>query len=143
MNEAVTVAIITSIASSGLISGWFALRQSRKAADTSLKLETMRLEADGYKRARASFKDAIDELDATVERMRQDQGRMRQAYETLLTQFGAEQSTSDGLRQRLNEAERHINDLQRTINWMRSRMLKAGLDVLTIDEPTPVGSPQQ
>lgn len=111
MDGSVLITIIAAIP--GLGAAYLAYRQAVKAADTSSKNATLKIESEAYNRAKTLYESAIKQLEDQIGRLR-DQVR-------------DEQNVSNGLRKRIYE-------LEETVARLRVQLTGAGIRL----DPTQV-----
>lgn len=92
----------------GLIGAFFAYRQSTKAAQKSADSKAIEVEAGAYERARTLYENGIRQLEAQLDRMRQ--------------QIAEERDISSKLRNQVTE-------LERTVSVLRSQLINSGISL--------------
>ena len=113
-DPSVLVAIVAGIAA--VIGAWFSYRASTRATS----IETSKVDAAAYERAKTIYEGSLRELERQLERMREQMDRVNQ-------QLYTEQDTSNALRSQLRTLRGHVEELERTVNDLRLQLTLAGI----------------
>jgi septal ring factor EnvC (AmiA/AmiB activator) len=106
MSDAVVIAVIAGIP--GVLSGFFAYIQSKRANDRSAQAQMSKIEAGAYERARKLYEDGIRQLEEQLDRLKR--------------QITEEQDVSDILRRRVRE-------LEVTVEHLRQQLYRSGTEL--------------
>lgn len=98
--------------------GYFTYRASTRAAKTTataaVQVKNVEVDAAAYERARQLYESGIAQLEEQIARLR--------------TEVNEERGTSGRLRDR-------VEDLEATVAWLRTQLMRAGIDVAAAHLP--------
>lgn len=113
-DPSVLVAIVAGIAA--VVGALFSFRASTRATS----LESSKVDAAAYERAKSIYEGSLRELERQLERMREQMDRVN-------TQLATEQDTSSALRTQLRTLRSHVEELERTVTDLRLQLTLAGI----------------
>jgi septal ring factor EnvC (AmiA/AmiB activator) len=101
----------------------FTAIQSRRAtmvtAASAAEVERIRVEADAYQRARATYEALLDRLQKQLDSMNEQLGRVQD-------QLASEKMTSSELRAKVATLQTQVSALERTVAELRRRLASLG-----------------
>lgn len=122
-DPSVLVAIVAGLAA--VLGAFFSFKASTRATS----IESSKVDAAAYERAKSIYEGALRELERQLERMREQLDRVN-------TQLANEQDTSNAMRLQMRTLRSHVEELERTVTDLRLQLTLAGIKQNTSSEGT-------
>lgn len=110
----VIVSVVAGIAA--IIGSIFSFKASTRAT----AIESSKVDAEAYTRAKTIYQDALDEMEKQLERMRTQMDRVN-------AQLASEQDASNAMRTQIRTLRTHVEDLERTVADLRLQLTLQGI----------------
>lgn len=120
-DPSVLVAIVAGVAA--IVGAIFSYRASTRATS----IESSKVDAAAFERAKSIYEGSLRELERQLE-------RMREQFDRVNAQLATEQDTSSALRSQLRTLRSHVEELERTVNDLRLQLTLAGIKQNTSTE---------
>lgn len=101
---------------------------SARSASRSTAVESSKVDAAAYERAKEIYESALETLEEQLE-------RVRLRLDEVTGQLTREQDTSIAMRAQVRALQQQVAELERTVADLRLQLSRSGIDAAKVDHP--------